>query len=69
MVNFWNAASLSGAYLAPPHRVSNLICIICIIFFDIFFLLYLVARHIYGYAKVFDGDSDFDRRDNYVQNV
>lgn len=28
-----------------------------------------IARHLYGYVKVFDGDSDLDRRDNYVQNV
>lgn len=26
----------------------------------------LVARHVYGYNKVFDGDSDPDRPDQYV---
>ncbi len=38
-------------------------CLIC--------LMYVVARHVYGYSKVFDGDGDPFRPDQYSgsQNV
>lgn len=34
------------------------------------FLFFAVARHLYGYIKVLDGDADPTRPDNYgVENV
>lgn len=30
------------------------------------YLFCLVARHVYGYTKVLDGDSDPERADHYV---
>jgi uncharacterized membrane protein YjjP (DUF1212 family) len=48
---------------------SKLTCLIDFALFHYKFLFCTVARHLYGYTKVLDGDSDLDRRDHYVQNV
>lgn len=62
-----------GAFPAPSHKVSSPIswihtdirnnCNISIHFYI------LVARHIYGYTKIFDGDGDIERGDNYAHTV
>ena len=42
--------------------------IFCTLMFDVsvLFCLISVARHLYGYMKVLDGDGDPDRPDNYA---
>lgn len=68
-----NAALVSGVGIAPSLKVKfplRLLSVSCILSSS-FLCFCVVARHVYGYTKVFDGDGDPYRPDQYVgvQNV
>jgi len=66
-------AADSGAGTVPSRRVSlfHLIYTLTLAYCFAVPLFDLVARHVYGYTKVLDGDGDPDRPDNYapIHNV